>query len=158
MPNKSIIAICLCGMMWAGNAQAGFLGNNLELQFLQNLLGNLPVNVTVTGGVEIPNGPGGISVDIGDTTVDVVVPNSLQGPVGLNIVDINDSVPPITGASGNGPGTVSSGPNNVQITDLNAGDTQRVVVTVPEPGVLPLVVLGLTMLGMTTLLRRRVNA
>ena len=143
--------------MWAGSAQAGFLGNNLELQFLQNLVGNLPVTVTVTGGVELPNGPGGISVDIGDTTVDVTVPNTLQGPVGLNIVDINNSIPTITGATGGGNGTVSSGPNNVQITDLNSGDTQRVLVTVPEPGALALVALGLTMLWMTSFLRRRVR-
>lgn len=158
MPNKSLLAVCLCGLTWAGTAQAGFLGNNLELQFLQNLLGNAPVNVTVTGGVELPNGPGGISVDIGDSTVDVTVPNDLQGPVGLNIADINNSVPPITGATGSGNGTVSSGPNNVEITGLNGGDTEHVTVTVPEPGALDLVALGLTLLGMTAYLRRRARA
>jgi hypothetical protein len=154
MIKQTLITVCLCGLTWAGTAQAGFLGTNLELQFLQNLLNITPtpdsVTVLVGPGVELPDGPGGISVDIGDTTVLVTVPVSLEGPVGLKIVD----------------------PTNLDqiasVTDLNAGDSKEVpldppgpkllVAAVPEPGAFALVALGLTILGMTVHQRRRARA
>ena len=37
MLKKSMIAMSLCGMMWAMTCQAGFLGNDQDLQFLRNI-------------------------------------------------------------------------------------------------------------------------
>ena len=152
---KYVIAVFVGGLTWAGYAQAGFLGNNLELQFLQNILTTL--NVTVTNGVEVPNGPGGVSVDIGDTTVDVTVPNDVQG-TGLIITDLTPSADPITGASGNG-GDITHGSDFVEIDNLPSDGTTQVAVTfdntVPEPQALDLFALGLAMMGVMTCLRRR---
>jgi hypothetical protein len=155
MSNKSIIAVCLCGLAWAGTAQAGFLGNNLELQFLQNLA--LTPSVTLSDGLNTNVGNTGINVDVGDTTLGVTVPTGLADPVGLSFVDVNNSIPTITGATGSGNGDVSFGPNSVSVTNISAG-VETLTVTVPEPGAFDLVALGLTMLGMTIYQRKRARA
>ena len=160
MSKKSTIAVCLCGLVWAGTAQAGFLGNNLELQFLQGLIHD---SVTVSGGQNQDVGGTGIDVTVGDTTLAVSVPSELTDPLNLNFVDNNNLIPTITDAvitdaTGSGNGGVSFGPNNVEFTNLSGGDTQTVTVTVPEPGALDLFALGLSILGLTTFMRRRALA
>jgi len=155
MYNKSLIAMSLCGLMWAGTAQAGFLGNNPELQFLQNLV-HTPVSLN--DGLNSNVGGTGIDVTVGDTTLDVTVDPAVTGSVGLNFVDVNNSIPTITGATGNGIGNVSFGPNNVQVINLSGGVTESITVTVPEPRAFDLVALGLVIMGMTTYRRRRARA
>ena len=152
---KCVIAVFVGGLTWAGYAQAGFLGNNLELQFLQSILSTYNVQVT-SGGVTV-NDPSGITVNVGDTTVDVTVPNDVTD-VGLKITDLTPSADPITGASGNG-GDISHGSDFVEIDNLPSDGTTQVAVTfdntVPEPQALDLFALGLAMMGVMTYLRRR---
>jgi hypothetical protein len=154
MSKKSLIAVCLWGLAWAGTAQAGFLGNNLELQFLQNLA--LTPSVTLNDGLNTNVGNTGINVDVGNTTLGVTVPTGLAGPVGLSFVDVNNSIPTITGATGSGNGDVTFGPNSVTVENLSPGP-ELLTVTVPEPGAFDLVALGLTILGMTVYQRKRAH-
>ncbi|MEJ2573493.1 MAG: hypothetical protein P8164_07905 [Gammaproteobacteria bacterium] len=157
MHNKSLIIMCLCGLTWAGTAQAGFLSNKPELQFLQSLLGT--PSAPLSSGLNSNVSDTGINVTVGDTTLGVTVPSSYgQDPVGLNIVDINNSIPTITDATGSGNGDVSFGPNNVQVLNLSGGDAATLAVTLPEPGDFDLVALGLTVMGMTIYRRRRARA
>jgi hypothetical protein len=146
MSKKSLIAVCLLGLAWAGTAQAGFLGNNLELQFLQNLAQS-PVSLSDGLNLNV-GGNTGLNVDVGNTTLGVTVPTGLAGPVGLSFVDVNNSIPTIIGATGSGNGDVSFGPNSVTVLNLSPG-SELLTVTVPEPGAFDLVALGLMILGMT---------
>jgi hypothetical protein len=152
---KYAIAVFLFGLTWAGYAQAGFLGNNLELQFLQSILNSYTV-VVPPGGVTV-NDPSGVSVNVGDTTVDVTVPNDVTD-VGLKITDLTPSADPITGASGNG-GDITNGSNFVEVDNLPSDGTTHVDVTfansVPEPRAIDLFALGLAMMGAVAYLRRR---
>ena len=160
MLKKSIIAVSLIGLAWVGTAQAGFLGNNLELQWLQNSLlatSNVTVNTDPTNTSIM-----GIDVAIGDTSLGLTGTANL--PTDLSIVDINNTLEPIIGVSGPGAsyGQDSNGHQYVLISGLNGPVDGSVDVsfasTVPEPGALDLVALGLAMLGMTAYARRRVNA
>jgi hypothetical protein len=155
MSNKSLIAICLCGLTWTGTAQAGFLGNNLELSFLSSLLGG-PSTVSVTpttpGTVvtsPIPND--GTTVTIGDSTLGINVPVS----AGTEQLTVKDLTSPIVGSVSSSGGDLTSGSDPIQISNLPAGTT---IVTVPEPGAFNLVALGLMILGAMLLLRRRAAA
>ena len=166
MFKQSIIAVSLIGLTWAGTAQAGFLGNNLELQWLQNSI-LATTNVTVTSD---PTNTSimGIDVAIGDTSLDLTGNANL--PTDLSIVDINDTLDPIIGASGIGNvsyGQNSDGHQYILISgldgpvdggvDVSFGNPIVKESTVPEPGAFDLVALGLTMLLITTYLRRRVR-
>ena len=161
MFKKSMLAVCLCGLTWAGTAQAGFFNNNLELQFLNSLLSSVQVPAGSSGTVvnvptNIPN-IGDITVTLNDTSADVYVPDNLLG-LGLKITDLTVPVDPVINAGSDG-GIVTYGPNYVQIDELPSDTTTTVTVsTVPEPGALNLVALGLTILGMTTYMRRRARA
>jgi len=165
MFKQSIIIVSLIGLTWAGTAQAGFLGNNLELQWLQNsILATTNVNVTSD-----PTNASimGIDVAIGDTSLGLSGNANL--PTDLSIVDINDSLDPIIAASGIGNvsyGQNSEGHQYILISGLNGPidsgvdvsfgtPIQLQEITVPEPGAFELVVLGLTMLLITSYLRRR---
>ena len=154
-PKKYAFAVLLWGLTWAGYAQAGFLGNNLELQFLQSILNSYNV-VVPPGGVTV-NDPSGVSVNVGDTTVDVTVPDNVTD-VGLKITDLTPSADPIVGASGNG-GDITTGSNFVEIDNLPSDGTTHVDVsfanTVPEPQAIDLFVLGLMMMGAVAYLRPR---
>lgn len=154
MFKKSMIVVCLCVMSWAGTAQAGFLGNNLELQFLQNLVGTPSVS-PLSDGLNSNVGGTGIDVTVGSSTLGVTVPDTYSPQsVGLSI---NNIIPTITDATGSGNGNVSVVSNSVVINNLSPG-RENVTLTVPEPGALDLVALGLVMLGMTVYLRRRAQA
>ena len=50
MPKKTIIVMSLCGMMWAVTCQAGFLGNDQDLQFLQSINNSIDKVSSATGG------------------------------------------------------------------------------------------------------------
>ena len=184
MSKYSMLAVCLCALTWAGTVQAGFLGNNLELQLLQTMINGDIHSETTSVSVNDPLGTsttiGGIDVTIDDTTV------QLQGavtlPTSLNVVDLYDSLNPITAATGIGSGSVSSGVDGnghqyVLISDLNNDIKSSVDVsfasplletasfnlvaldaTVPEPGAFNLMALGLTILGIMTYQRKRVRA
>lgn len=143
--------------MWAGTAQAGFLNKSLELSFLGDLMGTLPT--TVTGGNSYSGSgiPDGLSVDIGDTSVAVTVPKTadITNSIGVKLSDLTDNVDPITGASGYG---TSSTTNTLSIENLTGPGTYTADVTfasVPEPGALYLVALGLMILGMSVYRRRQ---
>ena len=159
MLKKSIIAMSLIGLTWAGTAQAGFLGNNLELQWLQNSLlatSNVTVNTDPTNTSIM-----GIDIAIGDTSLDLSGLANL--PTDLSIVDINNTLDPIIGVSpGASYGQDSNGHQYVLISGLNGqidvGVDVTFASTIPEPGALNLVALGLAMLGLTAFVRRRANA
>ena len=163
MSKKSMIAVCLCGLAWAGTAQAGFLGNSFDLQLLQTLLNGDIKSTTLP--LTVPNTPGatgtvninGIDITIGDTTVDLTGPAYL--PSDLTSVDKTASL--IAGATGTGNGTVTTpGPNNILISGLSGQGirTSVDVSFVPEPGAFDLMALGLTILGMTIYQRKRASA
>ena len=161
MLKKSIIVASLIGLTWAGTAQAGFLGNNLELQLLQSGLLTLPAS-SVTVNTDPTNTTiENIDLVIGDTSLGLT--GSADGK-DLAIIDINDTLDPITGATGIGTGSVSYGTNNdghqyVLISGLSGQIDTSVDVTfastVPEPGAFDLMVLGLMMLGVTAYQQRR---
>jgi len=171
MSKKSMMAVCLCGLVWAGTAQAGFLGNNLELQWLQSGLPSLsPTSVDVTTN-PTPASIGGIDLSIGDQNgigqITLISGNvNPQFPADLSIVDINDTLDPIVGVGGLG--NLSFGQNNdghqyILISGLSGGiENQGIDVqfasTVPEPGAFDLVALGLMILGMTIYQRKHVRA
>ena len=161
MLKKSIIVAGLIGLTWAGTAQAGFLGNNLELQLLKSGLlsgtSNVPVNTDPTN-TTIDT----IDLAIGDTSLGLT--GFENGPSDLTLIDINDTLDPITGATGIGTGNVSYGTNGdghqyVLISGLSGQIDTSVDVTfastVPEPGAFDLMVLGLMMLGVTAYQQRR---
>ena len=165
MSKKSMMAVCLCGLVWAGTAQAGFLGNSFDLQLLQHLVGGGTLTATLPDPLIVPNTPGGmasvtiggIEVTIGDTTIDLSGP--VYNPSDLTIVDTTASL--IAGInSKTGDGTVTSGPDNILISGLQGNNikTSIGVMFVPEPGAFDLVALGLTILGMTIYQRQRVRA
>lgn len=151
MHNKSLIAMCLCGLAWAGTAQAGFLSNNSELQLLQSLLGTS--SAPLSSGLNSDVSGTGIDATVGGTTPGVTAPSSSsQYSVSLDLVDINQSIPTITDATGSGNGDVSI---SSQALNLSGGNTPTIAVTIPEPGDFELVALGLTVMGMTIYRRRR---
>lgn len=148
MSKNSMIAACLCGLMWAGTAQAGFLGNNLELQFLNTLVGTAYVTPTSNGTVvDGPTGSG-ITVTLNDTSVDVNNPDNIIGE-GLNITDVTVPLDPIVQIDPIPNGTTHVEPFNTQQTALLRP------LTVPEPGAFDLVALGLMILWMTVYQRTR---
>ena len=169
MLKKSMLAVCLFGLTWAGTAQAGFLGNNLQLQWLQG------ISPLVTSPVDVTTDPTntsimGIDLAIGDSALDLK--GSATLPTDLTIVDINNTLDPIIGASGPGVtyGQNSDGHQYVLISGLDGNiDTsvdvqfaptgsQQLLSTVPEPGAFDLMALGLAIMGMKAYLRRRVRA
>jgi hypothetical protein len=154
MSNKSLIAVCLWGVVWAGTAQAGFLGNNLELQFLNTLVST--VSVTPTSDGTVVNGPVGsnITVTLNDTSVDVNNPAPILGE-GLKITDVTVPLDPITYVQID---SIPSGTTHVAVFNPTETAALTATATVPEPGAFDLVALGLTILGMTIYQRKRVRA
>jgi hypothetical protein len=169
MSKKAMIAVCLSGLAWAGTAQAGFLGNNLELQWLQTSITHIST-VDVTTNQTDTSLYSGITLSISDNpdgSGTLGFTGGLQTPADLTIVDINNTLDPIIGVSGLDNvsyGQNSDGHQYVLISGLNGqlGNRNNVDVTfastVPEPGAFDLVALGLTILGMTTYQRKRVRA
>jgi len=137
--------------MWAGSAQAGFLGNNLELQFLNNLLST--VSVTPVSDGTIVNGPAGsgITVSLNDTSVDVNNPDSIVGE-GLKINDVTVPLDPITYVQID---PIPSGTTHVDVVFPGPESGALKALSVPEPGAFNLVALGLVILGMSVYQRRR---
>ena len=149
MSKKLLMAVCLWGLAWAGTAQAGFLGNNLDLQLLINLLPAPTPSVTLQDGLNNNLlGINNLNVNVGNTTLAVDVPAGFSNLYGLKFEDVNNSIPTIIGATGSGNGDVTFGPNSVTVTNLTPG-SELLTVTVPEPGAFDLVALGLVILGMT---------
>ena len=157
MSKKSMMAVCLCGLAWAGTAQAGFLGNNLELQLLYNMLPDPTQDpVTLQEGPNNTNlfGITNLNVAVDGTQLAVNVPSGFLNQYGLSFEDLNNSIPTITGATGSGNGDVSFGPDSVTVLNLSPG-SELLTLTVPEPGAFDLVALGLTILGMMVYQQKR---
>jgi len=169
MSRKSIFAVCLCGLAWAGTAHAGFLGNNLELQWLQS-------SITHISTVNVDTNPkdtllySGVTLSVSDNpdgSGTLGFTGGLSSPADLTIVDINNTLDPITGVSSLGNasyGQDNNGHQYILISGLDGqlGNRNNVDVTfastVPEPGAFNLMALGLTILGMTLYHRKRVSA
>ena len=155
MSKKSLIAVCLWGVAWAGTAQAGFLGNNLELQFLNTLVST--VSVTPTSDGTVVNGPGptgsNITVTLNDTSVDVNNPAPILGE-GLKITDVTVPLDPITYVQID---SIPSGTSHIVVFNPPETAALAAIATVPEPGAFDLVALGLMILGMTIYQRKRVR-
>lgn len=156
MSKNSMIAACLCGLMWAGTAQAGFMNKQLQLTFLGS-----PA-VDITGGGLPYTSPNGTVVSVGDTTVTVTGPTETTNPVSLTLADMLGNVDPITGAYLIPPTTAPVGldpqTNSLGISGIMPDSITTVGVTfqtVPEPGALYLVSLGLMILGVTSYRRKQ---
>jgi hypothetical protein len=136
----------------------------------------LPVNLVAGTGIEIPDyGSGALAMDIADTSISLLIfagLNALPGDGGPNsfdgfrFADASGAIPDIVGASvgsatdmpGFGASRLSFDANHVYIDleGLSAGPSSRSVVIdvlfasapVPEPGSLPLFVLGLFGMGL----------
>jgi len=157
MSKKSMIAVCLCGLAWAGTAQAGFLGNNLELQFLHNLTINSTPPVHIFDGInnDVGNVPG-FNVNVGDTSLLFDVPTGLP-QIGVTISNIIPTISDATGTCNNDCVSFDNNTNSLTIDPLSSG-REIVTLTVPEPGAFDLMALGLTILGMTIYQRKRASA
>ncbi len=159
---KKVMLICSLALCWAQAAQAGFLGNNLEAQLLQSLVGQF--SVPVSPGEKIDIGATGVTVDVGDTTIDIIVPADV-GAVDLTFSDVDAVIDDIVGVTYTGPADISFGPDFLTIEDLPGGSEAHLDVSfapaaqarvatqsVPEPAVVALMALGL--LGMAWVRRR----
>jgi hypothetical protein len=137
--------------MWAGSAQAGFLGNNLELQFLNNLLST--VSVTPVSDGTVVDGPAGsgITVTLNDASVDVNNPDNIVGE-GLKISDVTVPLDPITYVQID---PIPSGTTHVDVVFDQPETGAVTALTVPEPGAFNLVALGLAILVLSAYQRHR---
>jgi hypothetical protein len=93
MFKKPILAICLCGATWAGTCQAGFLGNDQDLQFLHNIINSADTNTGAKGSDNATQGNGPDNSQIGKPS------NSQNRPGDLSIVALNESVTQHVGAN-----------------------------------------------------------
>jgi hypothetical protein len=74
MLRKSIIAMSLCGMMWSVTSQAGFFGNNQDLQFLRDINSSANTVSGATGGDKVtPDKPQYKPTDVQNTPGDLSI-------------------------------------------------------------------------------------
>jgi hypothetical protein len=74
MLKESIIAMSLCGMMWAVTCQAGFFGNDQDLQFLRNINNSVDIVSSATRGEkETPDNPQNKPADVQNTPGDLSI-------------------------------------------------------------------------------------
>jgi hypothetical protein len=129
MFKKPILAICLCGVTWAGTCQAGFLGNDQDLQFLHNMINSVDTNTGATGSDNATQGNGQYNPSNGPDNSQIdKSSNSQNRPGDLSIVALNDSVTQHVGAN--------------------------LAATVPEPGTFYLMAMGLSLFGLSAYRRR----
>ena len=123
-----ILAIFLCGVTWAGTCQAGFLGNDQDLQSLHNMINSGDMN---TGNENTGNANSGAEgVDI-RTQVNGPDNSQSDGPINIQ----------------SRAGDLSAIAQNVSVTQDVGYVVSNSANPVPEPGTYYLVALGLSVLG-----------
>ncbi len=100
MLKKSVISVCLCGMMWAGICQAGFLGNNSDLKFLKDINNVGDTTAIATDRTKATQGNGNVVDNPQTQSVD-----SQKHPGDLSLISDTQSVQVAAAVSVPEPGT-----------------------------------------------------